>query len=389
MALPTAVRAIIPLAGGFLALAHFGLDHSGRAIAVATAMVLAWLFESLHPAIVGFIGAFLFRATEAAEFETAFGGFATALPWLLFGVLLLVTAAEHGGLSRLISNALPPAVTASPMTACLLIIATAFVLSWVIPHALARAAILILLASAIAPAGTEWRAQIGAVAAMAAALFETHLSGSAAVLMNAGSAIALVGAALLLCRPVGTADRTPPASTPLDVAVVAIVVLTLLLWASAPYHRFQPELVGLGAGLLCAIVALGRGWKGVTADPLAMILAGTALSIPGVLEETGAIAPLVGSVHHAASMLALPAPLADYWAWAGLRLFMLDPAAAAASASPGAWTIATSAASTTLFAIHQSPALALAMAMCGSRTRHILILGGVVFAARSLLVLVL
>ena len=385
MNVSSALRALLPVAGGLLALAHFGVDHSGRAIAVATAMALAWLFESLHPAIVGFIGAFLFRATEAAEFETAFGGFATALPWQLFGVLLLVTAAEQGGLSAAIGRVLPPVIKSSVAGAAVTVIGVALILSWFMPQPLARAAVLMILAVSIAPPDSSRRALLGAVAAMASVVFETHLAGAASLILNAGSALALVAGALIAGRALDPVDRPPAAPGKLDGAVVAIVMLAVLLWATASQHRLQPELVGLGGGLVCAIVALARGWKSVTADPLAMILAGTALSIPAVLRETEALQPLVASAHHLMSSLALPSSLADYWAWTGLRVFMVD----AAVATQAAWTLPASAAATTMFAVHQAPSLALAMAICGSRTRQVLMLGAAVVIVRSMMMLVL
>ena len=385
MNVSSALRALLPVAGGLLALAHFGVDHSGRAIAVATAMALAWLFESLHPAIVGFIGAFLFRATEAAEFETAFGGFATALPWLLFGVLLLVTAAEQGGLAAAIGGVLPPVIKRSLAGATVTVVVVAFVLSWFMPQPLARAAVLMILVVSMAPADSSWRAPLGAVAAVASILFETHVAGATSVVLNAGSALALVAGALMTGRAVEPLDRPPSSPARLDAAVFAIVMLTVLLWATTSQHRLQPELIGLGAGLLCAIVALARGWKNMTADPLAMILAGTALSIPGVLRETEAIQPLVASLHHLTSSLALPPALADYWAWTGLRLFMVDVTAV----TPATWTLPSGAASTTMFALHQAPSLALAMAICATRTRQILMLGVAIVIMRSILMLAL
>jgi hypothetical protein len=387
MTLASAVRAIVPLLGGFIALELFGIEHHGRAIAVAVAMALAWLLESLHPAIVGFIGAFLFRATEAAEFETAFGGFATSLPWLLFGVLLMVSAAERGGLSGVLSKLLPGAMTRSMLGASVAVIVAGMGLSWLMPQPVARAMLMVILVSAMAPADGGRRAILGAVAAMASILFDVHAGGAGGMILIAGSAAALAAGAVVLARSLPPLERPDELPASIDGAVGLVVIATIGLWMTTAYHGFPPELVGLAAGLLCAVVAMVRRWKDVTADPLAMILAGTALSIPVVLHETAAIEPLVAGAHQVAALLGLPASLTEYWAWTGLRLLMLDAGVAAGGPSPAAWTLPAGAAATTVFALYQAPSFALAMATCGTRARQVLMLGAVVFVARSMILL--
>lgn len=389
MTASSAARAIVPLLGGFIALQLFGIEHHGRAIAVAVSMALAWLLESLHPAIVGFIGAFLFRATEAAEFETAFGGFATALPWLLFGALLMVSAAGRGGLPGAISKVLPGTVMRSMVGGVVVVIAAGVALTWLIPQPLARAMLLVILVSAMAPADSSRRAILGAVAAMASVLFDVHVGGAGGMILMAGSAAALATGAVVMARSLPPPERPDESPTSIDGAVGLIVIVAAGLWMTTAYHRFQPELVGLTGGLVCAVVAMVRGWKDVTADPLAMILAGAALSIAVVLQETAAIEPLVASAHRVTALLGLPPSLTEYWAWTSLRLVMVDAGVAAGGATPAAWTLPASAAATTLLALHQAPSFALAMGACRTRAGQVLILGAVVFAARSLILLFL
>ena len=67
MAVTRVARALVPAAGVMAALlAPIQMDaHARSALAIAVAMVLCWLVDILHPAIVGFTGAFLFRARRA------------------------------------------------------------------------------------------------------------------------------------------------------------------------------------------------------------------------------------------------------------------------------------------------------------------------------------
>lgn len=385
----TAIRTVLPLVGGAAALGLFGVDHVGRAIAVATAMVLAWLLESIHPALVGFFGAFLFRATEAAEFETAFGGFATALPWMLFGVLLVLTAAEQGGIVRAAARLFPSWITQSQTAAILAIAILALALAWVVPHPLARAAILLLLVCVIAPPESDQRSHLGAVAAMGSILFSPRIGGTDELIIIVASAAALVAGAVFIVRGAGTASPEPASESTVDPAVALIVAVTAILWATTPYHRLQAELVGLAAGLLCAVVAIIRRWRTVTSDPLAMILAGAALSIPGVLIETEAAAPLITRIGHAVAWLGLPVQLSAFWTWTVARLFMLDGAVAIKGLAETAAPLSTAVAATTIFSLHQAPSLVLALAICGARMRDVLILGGAVFVVRSVLLVVL
>ena len=110
MSLPILISRLAPLVGAVAVMAApvEATGHARPLLAVAVAMVLAWLFETLHPAIVGFIGVFLFCATAGLEFDEAFAGFGTTAPWFLYGVLMVHAAAESGGVLRWLGRATPP-----------------------------------------------------------------------------------------------------------------------------------------------------------------------------------------------------------------------------------------------------------------------------------------
>jgi len=84
------------------------------ALIIAAAMIACWMLGVLHPALVGFIGCFLFVAIAGVEFESAFGGFGTETPWFFYGALLLSLAADRSGVIRGVRAASSHQPTATP-----------------------------------------------------------------------------------------------------------------------------------------------------------------------------------------------------------------------------------------------------------------------------------
>ena len=64
------LRGFVPVLGALgVLLAPIEMEgHARSALAIAVAMILAWVVEFLHPGLVGFIGSFLFVATGEVEF---------------------------------------------------------------------------------------------------------------------------------------------------------------------------------------------------------------------------------------------------------------------------------------------------------------------------------
>jgi di/tricarboxylate transporter len=70
-------------------------------MAIAAFMILGWATEAAEPALVGFIGCFLFWALKVVpNFRGAFDGFASDTAWFLFGALLIGAIATRSGLAR-------------------------------------------------------------------------------------------------------------------------------------------------------------------------------------------------------------------------------------------------------------------------------------------------
>jgi len=402
------LRPIAPLAAAAaVLLTPVDVDHHARiALAITVAMIVAWMVECLHPALVGFIGSFLFVAAGGVEFETAFGGFATATPWFLYGALLLFNAADRAGVIERLATHTPRLLARSFRLASVALIMLAYLLAFVIPSSLAKATILALFAAAWARQMPEERRALLTtilvlIAAYGAVSFgHADMPGGprAIVRWDVAAAMALVAGVLVLARSAPNVDSVVGQSFPkptLDVRVAAVIAVATGLWITTPIHRTPPELVGLAAGLACWLPGISRADRrqAVGADPLALLVAGTALSIPAVLIETKAVDALSRlwlTTNEFAWML--PRDVVAYWSTTAYRMCSPDEARPALPALDGiasaAGTRATWAyAGSTLLSLHQSPALVLAMSIGGCRARHVLMVGLLVLVAGSAVVM--
>ena len=402
-------RALVPVVGAAaVLLAPIEMDgHARSALAIAVAMVLCWVADVLHPAIVGFIGCFLFRATGDVEFGTAFGGFGTTTPWFLYGALLLFSAADRSGLIGWLGAHTPRPLLWSPMTAGLALIAVSYLLAFIVPSSLARGTLVSMLAVAWArrslQPGAAATSGLVLMATYSAAMFgHADMPGGPGAIIGwdvAAAAALLVGVAWLsTTSTAGARGAVAPAGlAPIafDLKVAAPVVIAAGLWATTPLHGIPPALVGLGAGLLCCLpgFAPGAGQGPINPDPLAIILVGAAISIPMVLIETKAVDALthfwlIGNQW--ASVL--PDNLVAYWTTTAYRLFSPDgvqpglPAItgpAGGQESTAVWAYAGS----TMLALHQSPALIFGLSVGGFRAWQVLAAGLAVLTAGSVVVM--
>lgn len=400
------LRAAVPAVGALgVLLAPVEMEgHARSALAIAVAMILAWLVEFLHPGMVGFIGSFLFVATGDVEFEHAFAGFATTTPWFFYGVLLMFAAADRAGIIGALRRRSPPLLTRSTMAACIVLTVLAYLLSLVGASSLANAAILALLAAAWSPSGVPFLvAGYGAVACG----HQGMPGGTLAITgFDVALAIALVAASLVMLRwrVVETTGITPnDARDRVEWQIAAVLGIAVALWLTSPFHRATPELVGLAAGLICWLPGIAPAGRSVTvprpdersrtrsgqADPLALIFVGTAASIPAVLVETGASDVLLRlwlTANQSAAML--PHTLVAYWTTTLYRVFSPEAAQPALPALDSISTTTWAYAGSTLISLHQSPALALAMSVGGLRARDVLVTGVIVLVAGSIVVIV-
>jgi hypothetical protein len=316
-----------------------------RALAIAVWMVLAWLVDVLHPAIVGFAGCFLFVVSRAAEFDVAFGGFGTATPWFLYGALMLLVAAQSSGAVWRFAAWIPSGVTTSFLVAAATVAAVAFVTSVTVDSAAARAVIAVIVALAVslrfdAVTRVDSRLPLVAVASYTAAVLGAESVGSIPSLAwRLIAVIVCIGIAALFVRPASDVPglvHVPPGET--SGRVMLLIAFAMAAWMTTPLHGVSAGIIGLAAGLATALPGMKRPAEDEPqADPLALILAGAALSMPLVLAETKADAAFASAPPMAAALL--------------------DPRIDAP----------------VKFALYQSPALILGAAVSGFAARHVLI----------------
>jgi hypothetical protein len=214
---------------------------------------------------------------------------------------------------------------------------------------------------------------------------------------DVAASLAVVAAVVCFGRRSAADHKTPSAAdhtvvSGLDFKRAAPVLLATALWLTTSLHGVSPALVGLGCGLLCCVPGIAPpDWqKALNTDHLAVVFAGTAISIPAVLLETKAAEVLVHARASAAAILGgLPEHLVAYWSTTAYRMFSPEgarpplPPLDVALGSAAIWAYAGG----TLVSLHQSPALILAMAMGGCRARHVLTVGLLVIILGSAVVM--
>ncbi len=398
-------RALVPVVGAAaVVFAPIEMDgHTRSAMAISVAMVLCWVTEVLHSAIVAFVGCFLFRATGDVEFDKAFGGFGTTTPWFLYGALLLFGAAERSGLIQWLGAHTPRPILRSTLTAGLALIAVSYLLALVVPSSLARGTLVSILAVAFARfRGSPGTGGLVLIATYSAAMFgHADMTGGprSVIGWDVATALALLASVLWLSTrsTAGAGGTITPDGAPitLDLRMATPVMIAAGFWATTPLHGIPPALVGLGAGLACCLpgFAPGAGSGSDNPDPLAIILAGAAISIPVVLMETRAVDAFTHLWLFSNQWAGgLPDDLVAYWTTTAYRLFSPDGAQPGLPAITGpagdqestaVWAYA----GNTMLALHQSPALIFGLSVGGFRAWQVLAVGLAVLAAGSVVVM--
>ena len=354
-------------------------------LTIASGMIGCWMFGVLHPALVGFIGCFLFRAIGGVEFEEAFAGFGTELPWFFYGVLLLSLAADRSGVIAAVRAVSPRALRESMAAAALVLVALAYALALVVPSSLARATMLMIFAAAWGP--SPWLAL--AAGYSAAAFGHPEMPGGARAIVGWDLAMVMAIVAGVTMAGSRSAASPPAAPTPAggSRAMAVPVAAAVALWLTTPLHGLSPALVGLGCGLVCLLPGIAPPGKHVLeVNHLAVIVVGTAITIPMVLEATKAAD---GLIHAWTQATASATQVTGYWSTVIYRLFSPEgarpalPSLAAPLGSSAIWSYAGS----TFVSLHQSPALILAYAVAGCGPKQVLTVGGLALIVGSLVVL--
>jgi len=115
---------------------------ASKALAISVGMVLFWIFLPVDHAVTGLAGCFLYWATGAVNFETAFNGFAQDTPWFLYGAIILGTVVARTGLARRLAYSVMSIVGVSYGQILASVIIVGFLMTFIVPSATARVVIL-------------------------------------------------------------------------------------------------------------------------------------------------------------------------------------------------------------------------------------------------------
>src|ERR1700750_2111004 len=120
--------------------------------AIVGFMVVAWITRAMDYALAGFLGCFLFWALGVVRFPVAFSGFANDTAWFLFGALLLGVIATRSGVARRLAYFIMLHVGVTYPRILFGLIATDFLLTFIVPSGIARVVIMASIAIGLAEA---------------------------------------------------------------------------------------------------------------------------------------------------------------------------------------------------------------------------------------------
>ncbi len=298
-------------------------------IAIAAFMILAWATEATEPALVGFIGCFLFWALHIVPFRSAFTGFANETAWFLFGALLLGAITTKSGLARRLAYLVMMRVGVSYSSILLGLIITDFLLTLIVPSGLARVVIMASISLGLVEAfrvgpGSNVGRGIFLIITYTAGLFDKMIIAGAASITARGGIEQFGGVdvqwsqwfvAYLPCdiltilaawrltlwlfppeKPVleggldylrAEMDKLGPWK-PIEQRAAALIALATLLWITDFIHHVPPSMIAMGVGLFALLPGVGileiDDMKRLNYLPIFFVAA--AVSMGAVLEQT-------------------------------------------------------------------------------------------------------
>lgn len=342
-----------------------------KALAITVWMVLFWIFSPMDHALTGFVGCFLYWASGAVSFETAFSGFSQDTPWFLFGAIIFGTMAAQTGFARRLAYFVMAKVGVSYARILLGIIIVDFLMTLIIPSGLARIVILASICIGIVEAfGVGPKSNISRglfiIFTYTATIFDKMLIAGAASLVARGLiereggvpvyysqwffaylpcdliTIAACWATVLWLYPPEKKELAEGRSyidlqlaklgpiTDAEKRAAILMFAAIALWMTDFIHHIPPSMIGLGAGLAACIPGIGvlKSEDFRRIDPLPIILVAAVLSMAVVLTSTKAIdvvnaaffsriQPLFMSVNYSAFFL--------YWAGFLYHFFLPEP----------------------------------------------------------------
>jgi len=303
-----------------------------KALAITVGMVLFWIFSPIDHAVTGFIGCFLYWATGAVNFESAFSGFATDTPWFLLGAIIFGTMAAQTGFARRLAYSVMSKIGVSYARILLGIIVVDFLMTLIIPSGLARVVILASICIGIVDAfGVGPKSNISRglfiIFTYTATIFDKMLIAGAASIIARGLiereggvpvyysqwffaylpcdliTVAACWATILWFYPPEKKELAEGRSyidlqlaklgpmTGSEKRAAILMGVTIALWMTDFIHHIPPSMIGLGAGLAACLPKIGvlssEDFKRV--DPLPVMLVAAVISMAVVLVDTKAI----------------------------------------------------------------------------------------------------
>lgn len=329
-----------PLAGIVVWLWPLGIDPSGqKALAIITFMIVYWIAEPIDSAITALIGCYLFWALDVAKISVAFSGFTANAPWFVFGCLLIGEAVSQTGVVKRLGYLIMLRVGTSYGKILLGLIAVSLLLTFVIPSALVRVAMIAPLAVSIIGAyglGKQSNVAKGLflIVTYSSSLFGKMLMSNSAANLTRGIVEEQTGVQIFWCQwlfaflPVilvvtcafwllvrwlypAQAGDLPSGKEHLknalrqmgplngtDKKALLWVLLATALWATDTIHHINPAMIALGIGLLLCLPKIGvldrQAVKRV--NFLTILLPAAALSMGNVLIETNALQVLTNNL---------------------------------------------------------------------------------------------
>lgn len=269
----------------------------------------------------------LVTLTGTAQPQATFSGFLSSSLWLVFGGLLIGTAAERSGFGRYVARRFLGRFRGSYAALVLGVLVGTSVLSFLVPSNMGRLAITVPVVMALAkdagyPLGSNGHIGLLLTATVGNfAVAQGVLPGNLLNIMIVGAGETLYGINIsymrymLLCGPIlGLAKALlvwrlvvwfHPAPVPRSddsaqeierlspeaIRVGLVLGIAILLWATDFWHGIRPGWVALAAGVLCLIPGIGVLHPREAFNPRRLLIitwVGTVLSLAAVMTESGA-----------------------------------------------------------------------------------------------------
>jgi len=334
-------------------------EHAPLALAIASFAIVSWMTHALDHAITGLIACYLFWALRVVPFHTAFGGFGTPTPWLVFATLLYGTMATKSGLARRIAYMVMRAVGHSYSRLLLGLLVSDFLLTLLVPSGIARVVLMAVVALGLIEAfgmgpGSNIGRGIFVLLSCTTPIFDKMMIAGAAsftareLIEKVGQVEVLWSQWLVAFLPFdlilifaawrltlwlypperealpGGAEfleeerRRMGSWTTLEKSTALLGAVAVGLWVTEAFHGIPAPLIGMGVGLAAALPILGvfKGSDFKKFDFLPVLFVGSAISVSGVLMETKALDGLIGFLTTAAGPYLLNAwssTLVLYW----------------------------------------------------------------------------